>query len=341
MDQYDVSSASAVVEVKTSVAGVRDVRAALARLASLLGSGERRRAYLLLVEPKVATSTLAEELEIFRRALKRDVAERLYLVTAEAGDTMTLPQEPPLEDRELLRRALGEIQEEARTLPRPDMQSEVTRYLLLQWFMRAGPLSPGRVQDAVGCAYRTVIRAVERLGRVVERTSDGSILLSAFPIDAWPGIVAESSGARSTHLYSDASGQPRSPESLLRRLEHLGRSDVAVGGVLGAARVLPELDIVGTPRLDITVHGPTRNPDVEIARSLDPGLVLTDAHTRPPTLAVHFLRRQESLFERDHNQNVAWADPIECLLDLYEARLDAQARQFLQHIAESGGGEGW
>jgi len=207
--------------------------------------------------------------------------------------------------------------------------------------MRTGPVAPGDVQDAVGCAYRTVIRAVERLGRVVERTSDGSILLSAFPIDAWPGIVAESSGARSTHLYSDASGQPRSPESLLRRLEHLGRSDVAVGGVLGAARVLPELDIVGTPRLDITVHGPTRNPDVEIARSLDPGLVLTDAHTRPPTLAVHFLRRQESLFERDHNQNVAWADPIECLLDLYEARLDAQARQFLQHIAESGGGEGW
>jgi len=28
-----------------------------------------------------------------------------------------------------------------------------------------------------------------------------------------------------------------------------------------------------------------------------------------------------------------WADPVECLLDLHEMRLESQAKEFLQHLA--------
>jgi hypothetical protein len=48
--------------------------------------------------------------------------------------------------------------------------------------------------------------------------------------------------------------RPRSPEVLLQRLSELNRSDIAVGGVLGARHYFPGLDLVGTPRLDLVVH---------------------------------------------------------------------------------------
>jgi len=42
---------------------------------------------------------------------------------------------------------------------------------------------------------------------------------------------------------------------------------------------------------------------------------------------MHFLRRKESYFRIDNNQ-LLWADPIECLVDLLTMRMDYQALQF-------------
>lgn len=43
------------------------------------------------------------------------------------------------------------------------------------------------------------------------------------------------------------------------------------------------------------------------------------------------MRRRESLFARG-TDGVNWADAAQCLLDLHEARLFAQAEEFVQHF---------
>lgn len=333
MYEYDAQSRQALIEVKTGVSGMRDVRAKLAQLAGELADDRVRRAYLVLVEPRLSGSSIASEFERFRAAMRGDVAGRLYVVAAVAGEIHALPSGVPAEDWQVVGRAIERAQDMGSALSQPDIQSEVIRVLLLQWVFDAGPVTPSWVQDTVGCAYRTVMNAVERLGPAVERGPSGSIQLRAFPVHAWPEIVVEAPRARSTMLFADRSGQPRSPESLLRRLEQIDRQDIAIGGVLGARHFLPDLDIVGAPRLDLTVHAPTGVAEVDVADWLDPGLAPAEPQGRPARVALHFLRRQKPFFDGGPNR-LRWADPIECLLDLYEAGLDQQAGQF-QHYMET------
>ena len=43
------------------------------------------------------------------------------------------------------------------------------------------------------------------------------------------------------------------------------------------------------------------------------------------------IRRKDSLFETNP-LGIAWADPVECLLDLHEMRLEPQALEFLNFL---------
>jgi hypothetical protein len=234
----------------------------------------------------------------------------------------------------LLERQLDASSGSQSSLPRADMQSEVFRVLLHQWIVGKGPMTSDWIAKAVGCSYRTVAATIEKLGPVVERLSDRRVRLKYFPREAWSQFVAVSKNARAATSFCDRSDQPRSPESLVRRLQKLGRSDVAIGGVIGAKRYFAELDIVGAPRLDLCIHAPGKHADLGFVQQLDPALSPTSDPHEPPRLAVHFLRRKESFFTRDSGG--IWADPVECLADLIEARLDTQAFAFEAFLSEQG-----
>jgi hypothetical protein len=51
---------------------------------------------------------------------------------------------------------------------------------------------------------------------------------------------------------------------------------------------------------------------------------------------IHALRRAESLFQPGED-GLPWADPVECLLDLHEARLESQALEFLNSFPATKG----
>jgi hypothetical protein len=55
-----------------------------------------------------------------------------------------------------------------------------------------------------------------------------------------------------------------------------------------------------------------------------------------PTLVIHDIRRAESLFQSGDN-GLPWADPVECLLDLHEARLESQALEFFNSFPATKG----
>ena len=83
------------------------------------------------------------------------------------------------------------------------------------------------------------------------------------------------------------------------------------------------------------MHAPSRRVDLEFVRAMDPGLAPAEPHGRPARLALHFLRRRKTFFETG-GRGVPWADPVECLLDLYEAGLDVQAKQFQMIMSDPG-----
>jgi hypothetical protein len=333
---FDINTDTSAIEVKHGLRAVRGLRDAFVRMVSWLARSPEQRGYLLLIDPAVTDASLERELADFGAAVRPGVAERLHVVVAREGRMGKLPPGIADQDRALLREQVEATAHEAPRLPRADMQSEVLRVLLLEWFEGTGPLTFDGVAKTVGCSYRTVASMVDTLGAVIERTSDRRIRLKRFPADAWARFVAVSERARATVVFVDTSGNPRSPESLVRRLRALALPSVAIGGVMGARVHHSGLDITGTPRLDLCVHAPDNRAGVDFVERIDPGLHLLERPTTPVRLAVHFLRRKDARFHIDAEGN-AWADPVECFADLHEARLDRVASEFRAFLTTNAG----
>lgn len=331
----DLSSDRAIVEVKASLTAARGMRDALVSLSMILAEENKLRGYLLLLDPGLSKSFLEIELRRLKAALRPDLADRLCIVIAKGGEIVKGTSPIPEEDLELLHRGISVEEHPRNVLLSPNKQDEVFLVMLHQWVSGKGPMTSKWLEDTVGCNYRTAASAIDQLGHAVRRHSDRSVSLKNFPEQDWGRFLAVAHKTRSTILFADASDQPRSPESLLRRLRGMERTDVAVGGVPGAKRYYGDLDIVGTPRLDLCIHCPGRGLDLGFIQKLDPALERTRDTHRPARLAIHFLRRQDPLFDREQDGSL-WADPVECLLELYNARLDQQARSFQDFLAMRG-----
>lgn len=333
----DPTTATAVVEVKHRLSAVRALRDGLVQLAMVLADEAGKCGYLLLVDPRLSSDCLAGETAGFKAALRPDVADRLRLVVVKAGEIVEPSSDVPPADSELLRRCFDESVDSGSALPRPDKQAEVFLVMLHQWLTGQGPMTSRSLEDAVGCNYRTVAAAIDRLGPAIRRHSDRRVSLKYFPEQEWKRFLVLAHKVRATIHYAETSDQPRSPESLLRRLRQLGRKDIGPGGVMGAKRYDSDLDMVGTPRLDLCVHVPGPRVDLDFVKQLDPALERTRDPHRPARLALHFVRRKDPLFDREDNGSL-WADPLECLLELYIAGLDQQAIGF-QHVLATRGRE--
>jgi hypothetical protein len=85
--------------------------------------------------------------------------------------------------------------------------------------------------------------------------------------------------------------------------------------------------------LDITLWAQrgTRFDPSKLAE-IDPGLRAVPQADPRAIAVVHRLSRAEPRFELADVTGLAFADPAEVLLDLYELKLDQQARSFAQHL---------
>jgi len=106
---------------------------------------------------------------------------------------------------------------------------------------------------------------------------------------------------------------------------------LAIGGVLGAKYYYPNLDLVGTPRLDLSLHCPGKRLNLDFIERLDPALKRVEDPLAPANVVVHAVRQADAQFT-PREGGLAWADPVECLFDLHEARLELQAGQFLDAL---------
>jgi hypothetical protein len=187
-----------------------------------------------------------------------------------------------------------------------------------------------RLALASGFSHVTVARILKEIRGYKKSLGRESPFRLAQPELIVRELMALAPKRRGTRLFSDHSGMPRSVNALYQRFIQLKRDDLAVGGILGAKHYHEDLDVNGTPRLDVTLHSPHGRYDLDFVNDLDPGLQpCEDGET--PVLAVHLLQRQESRF--NEKDGVLVADRVDCLLDLDELALPGLARGFLDHLS--------
>ncbi len=320
-----------VLEIIKTLSSARDLRDGLASLAMAVAAHAGKQGYLLILNAKLNGAFIQDELERFKGVLRSEIAKRVHIVFAVNGCLAPATDGLPLADLEELSHAIANsIKLGTQILP-SNKKDEVLLMLMHQWVTGKGNLTFKSLEERVGCNYRTVAHAIDEMAHAVYRHSDRSVSLKYFPQQDWGRLQAVANRTRSVMLYVDESDQPRSYDSLLQRLRRLNLNYVAIGGVLGARRFDGKLDIVGTPRLDLCVHAPDRCVDLEFMHALDPALERTQDTHRPARVVLHFIRRKEALFEQAPD-GVLWADPLECLLNLYHARLEQQARSFQEFL---------
>ncbi len=319
-----------VAEVKFGVDAVRTLRTSLMQVAYQVSDDPALRGYVVLAESTIACERVREEWRRASSVLRPEVQERLSICLASDGRIIGIPSDP---DPWILQMLVGLIAAERSKAGgnRTDYGFVILKLLIHRWLTVGDAVTADWLAKTAGCSYPAVARALRPLGGLVERTSDRRIVLRWFPKDEFARMVAVSDRARSTVRFADPSGQPRSIEAHIRRLEMLAPPGLAIGGVLGALHSFPALDIVGTPRLDLSVHCPGKHLILDFIKDLDPALKPVTDPLQPATVVVHAVRHAVSLFV-PRQGGLAWADPVECLLDLHEARLEMQASQFLDHL---------
>ena len=313
------------VEVKSQSHGFRNLRASLLGLAYWLTSDPASRGLLVLVDSRITEERLNKERHLAEQVLHPNVMRRLDIVSIRDKQYLGLPPDLGEDFRSWLDQL---ILDESHAGKSRQLFYDILQLLMHQWLLDCGPVTADWLTKTAGCSSPTVTNALRRLDHYLLRHSDRRVELRYFPKDEWARLLAVSDDVRSTIRFADRSGQPRSPESHLRRLEKLNISNLAVGGVIGAKHYDPNLDLVGTPRLDLSLHCPSANMDVSFIEKLDPALQRVKDSHQPVSVAVHAVRRKNSLFKTGEGP-LAWADPVECLLDLHEAHLESQALEFL------------
>lgn len=328
--EVDARVGNDLVEVKFGVDAIRTLRTSLMQVAYPVSEDPALHGYVVLVNSAIAVERVGEEWRRTWSVLRPEVQERLTICLMSDDHITGIPRDPTPEKQ----RMLAEVVEFERGKAggnRTDYAFVILKLLIHQWLTSGKSVTAEWLARTAGCHYPAVARAIRPLGGLVERASNRSVGLRWFPEHEFARMVAISDRARSTVRFCDDSSQPRSAESQLRRLEKLAPAGLAIGGVFGAKHIFPELDIVGSPRLDLSQHCPGKHMDLDFIKALDPALKRVTDPLQPATLVVHAVRHDDPLFT-PREGGLAWADPVECLLDLHEARLEIQAAQFLDHM---------
>lgn len=319
------------VKVKAGVFNVRDLRAELIAFAYLAQEDLAACFLLALIDSRVSRHRLFEEVSLFESIIAPHIRGRIHVAQGDRfGHLEGIPSFIP---RELVQRELENSRPVKSKRSAGVGQFNVQNILLLKWLNGLGPQTIKSIGEASGTSYPTTaaaINALEGQGMLLVE-KDRSVSLRCFPTEQWRKWIAIGFTHRKSARFIDRSGQPRPPSSLIKRLKRLDRDDIAISGIEGAREHYPELDLTGALRLDLVLHG-SHKSDLSFVQKLDPALQLADNPYKQADLVIHFLDRPATHFERCGDHLIA--DPLECLADLYDLKLDQQADQMLYFLTE-------
>ena len=286
----------------------------------------------MLPDVAITRERLQQEWQLAATILQPELLKRLSLCIVEGNRFVGIPRDPDAETQRMLSSVVEMKRLRAGSSPsRGDASFVILKVLLHHWLTEGDPVTTDWLATTCGYSYATVAPILHGLGSLIERQTDRRVRLRWFSRDEFDRLRAMSDRARGSVRFADRSGRPRTLESHIRRLEQLAPADIAIGGILGARHYVPELDLVGAPRLDLSQHSPKRHLDLGFVEALDPALKRVDDPLEPATVVVHAVRHANPLFQQREG-GLRWADPVECLLDLFDAGLGTQGSQFLDAL---------
>lgn len=331
----DAVKAGIAYQVKFGLRETGRLGGCMMELAQLAESGYSG-ACLVLVDPHLSTKAIRNAWDLSARVIRDDVLSRMRVVEVrhlEGGGRFVdgYPNQPTGEECLVIDEIVAQITEKPRggnSQIAGNSTYEILRVLLVRWLTEESPsITISRLGEETGYSYRPVRQAIDKLSKHIVRSGNRGVALKSFPRSAWSRLVLESDSVRETIRYYAKGDIPRTPAAMLERFHRLPKESVTkvgIGGVEGARCHANDLDLIGMPRLDFTVHCPDGEPDLSFLRNLDPALEVVEDPMGPCSLMIHLLRRPRDYFFG------GYADPVECLLDLREMRLDGQARQLLR-----------
>jgi len=321
-----------LIEVKRT-SNARDVRGALLALAYLLEKElASAQAMLVLTASKLSSARLREELNQFRNIVKDGVGPRIHLLAFQKeGDRMkgALPQHN--DDLALFIHdlVLHETATQGGRVSRVFVQSLVVD----RWLQGRPMTSSSEVLGESKASKPTVIAALEHLRKLEVITGPfGDFAVQQPSWDAWQSLALDLKSERKAVYFADPSGLARGPSALLSRLPKvMDRAskplDVALSGVMAAYHFYKDLNITAAPRLDLSVY----DGNIKFVRQLDAGLVEVEKVRAHAPLVLHLGRRLRTP-SASRTPGVDQASPLECLADLLEIGLTAEAHDFAQHL---------
>ena len=335
----DIQFGHVSLEVKYRLNGFRNLRSSLVDLAIWIFDDPDEIGILVLVEPRFSQSRLAQEWHLTKRTFHPEVSERLSLVVVVDNQYDGLPDH-----------LTGEIRGEIDTFLTRDSYGakshllsndvgqrrsqafyDLFKVMLNVWFLNKGPVTTKWLMGATGYSYPTVAKALNILDYCLLRYQNRQVELKYFPKEEWWRFISNISQFETTIRFADQSGQPRSPEAHLKRLMQLKIENIALGGVFGAKHFYQDLDIIGAPRLDISMHSKIKRFDLDFIKRLDPGLKEISDPLYPADVVVHVISGADPLFWMC-DQGFTRADPVQCLLDLHDAKLELQANELREYL---------
>lgn len=320
-----------LVEVKKTNSA-RDVRDALLTLVYALSrEAPDAHAVCALTGTRLSYNRMISELNLFRRMVHPDYADRVHLLMqAPSGDfvgpTQDLPKPFLIYLSELLTR---ETQASHRPLL-PARQAVVATLVAHRlWDADAAPLTVKRIQQLCQVSYPTVAAALQELDAkgLLEATSERGVRLRRLTADELLQLAHDHAAKRKVVLFTDPS-RLATPAGLAKRLFRLQTEGkvsphVRVGGVLGASHHFPHLDVTGAARLDLSVD----RLDPDLVKRLDAGLMEQTDKRDKPLLAVHLTFDPWVIEGKGAENEGRWASEFECLADLIEMGLSREAAE--------------
>ena len=166
----------------------------------------------------------------------------------------------------------------------------------------------------------------------LEDSSERGVRLRHLTFGEWMDLARDHARLRKAHLFTDATGHA-SPEQMARRLARLQDASelprsVRIGGVLGASRHFPELDITAAPRLDLSIDA----DPAHVAEMIDAGLRPKTRPEQRVALAVHATRDPWVIMNDGSHPPERWAGELECLADLVEMGFTREASEMAHHM---------
>jgi hypothetical protein len=302
----------------------RDVRDVLLTLVyALVQEPTSSKALCLLSQSRFTRKRLLDELASFRAVLRPDLADRIALAAMDNQGQLfgELPQDSPAFRKHLQERVRQELGAGTTRVSRQSVKSHLAHL----WLDGQSLQTQSAIRRDTRASHPTVSAALNELAEQDLLGAD-RMTLQEPTWDAWRRLAETHATERTVLRFVDPSGLARTPIDMAKKLAGLQArgiaQTVAVGGVLGALHYDAHLNVTAASRLDVSVY----DGDTGFVRQLDAGLVASDDKTARAVLVVHLSPSGEQFAPSTKAGRVA--PPLECLADLLEIGLTAEARDF-------------